>query len=217
MTPNAARTVSYKAWNSSPEYPSWVAKCDIKGSDGTMLNPIFWKKVHTHRKAKSVIIINTILSSINWLHSCHIVSKYYDVSFNTKPILQRLKVTGNPRADKTQRFRWYWHWTPKIWLSGFDFKLVWISILLPHLWNTNPTLDGYNSPVRVYMISLTRFTFRLFYWISFQRSIWTLSRIVHNMIMTTGDTPSHPDFKFTKGSSHVVLKRVIAHLWCVSW
>ena len=27
------------------EYPSWVARCDIKGSDGTMLNPIFWKKV----------------------------------------------------------------------------------------------------------------------------------------------------------------------------
>ena len=23
----------------------WVARCDIKGSDGTMLNPIFWKKV----------------------------------------------------------------------------------------------------------------------------------------------------------------------------
>ena len=22
------------------EYPSWVARCDIKGSDGTMLNPI---------------------------------------------------------------------------------------------------------------------------------------------------------------------------------
>ena len=24
---------------------SWVARCYIKGSDGTMLNPIFWKKV----------------------------------------------------------------------------------------------------------------------------------------------------------------------------
>ena len=27
------------------EYPSWVARCDIRGSDGTMLNPTFWKKV----------------------------------------------------------------------------------------------------------------------------------------------------------------------------
>ena len=34
-----------KAWNSPAEYPSWVARCDIKGSDGTMLNPIYWMKV----------------------------------------------------------------------------------------------------------------------------------------------------------------------------
>ena len=45
MTPNVARTISCKAWNFPAEYPSWVARCDIKGSDGTMLNPIFWKKV----------------------------------------------------------------------------------------------------------------------------------------------------------------------------
>ena len=31
--------------DSPAEYPSWVARCDITGSDGTMLNPIFWKKV----------------------------------------------------------------------------------------------------------------------------------------------------------------------------
>ena len=43
-TPNAARTISCKAWNSPAEYPSWVARCDIKGSVGTVLNPIFWKK-----------------------------------------------------------------------------------------------------------------------------------------------------------------------------
>ena len=33
------------AWNSALEYISWVSRCDIKGFDGTMLNPIFWKKV----------------------------------------------------------------------------------------------------------------------------------------------------------------------------
>ena len=27
------------------ENPSWVSRCDIKESDDTMLNPIFWKKV----------------------------------------------------------------------------------------------------------------------------------------------------------------------------
>ena len=44
-TPNAARTISCKAWNSPPEYPSWVARCDIKGSVSTVLNPMFSKKV----------------------------------------------------------------------------------------------------------------------------------------------------------------------------
>ena len=39
------KDISCKAWNSPAEYPSWVGRCDIKGSDGTMLNPIFWKKV----------------------------------------------------------------------------------------------------------------------------------------------------------------------------
>ena len=33
-----------KAWNSA-EYPSWVARCDIKGSVSTVLNPIFSKNV----------------------------------------------------------------------------------------------------------------------------------------------------------------------------
>ena len=31
--------------NSPAEYPSWVARCDIKGSVSTVLNPIFSKKV----------------------------------------------------------------------------------------------------------------------------------------------------------------------------
>ena len=30
-TPNAARTISCKAWNSPAKYPSWVARCDIIG------------------------------------------------------------------------------------------------------------------------------------------------------------------------------------------
>ena len=42
---NAARTINCKAWNSPVEYPSWVARCDIKGSDGTMLTLIFLQKV----------------------------------------------------------------------------------------------------------------------------------------------------------------------------
>ena len=49
MTPNIARIISCKAWNSPAEYPNWVARCDIEGSDGTMLNLIFWKKVQGHK------------------------------------------------------------------------------------------------------------------------------------------------------------------------
>ena len=38
-------TISCKAWNSPAEYPSWVARCDMKGSDGTMLIPILRNNV----------------------------------------------------------------------------------------------------------------------------------------------------------------------------
>ena len=31
-----------QSMNSPVEYPDWVPRCDIKGSDGTMLNPILW-------------------------------------------------------------------------------------------------------------------------------------------------------------------------------
>ena len=48
-TPNVARTINCKAWNSPARYPYWVARCDIKGSDGTMLNPISWKKVQEQK------------------------------------------------------------------------------------------------------------------------------------------------------------------------
>ena len=48
-TPNAARTISCKAWNSPAEYPSWVARCDIKRSVSTVLKPIFSKKVQRQK------------------------------------------------------------------------------------------------------------------------------------------------------------------------
>ena len=34
-----------QSWISPAEYPSWVARCDIKVSVSPVLNPIFWKKV----------------------------------------------------------------------------------------------------------------------------------------------------------------------------
>ena len=43
--PKGGPTCRRQVVNSPAEYPSWVARRDITGSDGTMLNPIFWKKV----------------------------------------------------------------------------------------------------------------------------------------------------------------------------
>ena len=60
-TPNVARTISCKAWNSPAEYPSWVARCDIKG---TMLNPIFWKKVQGHKHPGDGQMDSRLLNSL---------------------------------------------------------------------------------------------------------------------------------------------------------
>ena len=63
-TPNVARAISCKAWNSPAEYPSWVARCDIKGSDGTMLNPIFWKKVQGQKHPGDGQMDSRLLNSL---------------------------------------------------------------------------------------------------------------------------------------------------------
>ena len=67
MTPNAARTISCKAWNSPAEYLSWVARCDIKGSVSTVLNPIFSKKVQWQKHPGRWGIVEHQLSSIKVL------------------------------------------------------------------------------------------------------------------------------------------------------
>ena len=59
---NAARTISCKAWNSPAEYPSWVARCDIKGSVSTVLNPIFSKKVQGWHKDYNFLLFCTLCS-----------------------------------------------------------------------------------------------------------------------------------------------------------
>ena len=67
-TPNVARTISCKAWNSPAEYPSWVARCDIKGSDGTMLHPIFWKMVQGQKYPWRWGIVEHQIPSIKMLY-----------------------------------------------------------------------------------------------------------------------------------------------------
>ena len=71
------KTISCKTLNSPAEYPSWVARCEIKGSDGTMLNPIFWKKdqgqKHPGRRGivKHQIPSIKVLFKINFKSSKH--------------------------------------------------------------------------------------------------------------------------------------------------
>ena len=100
---NATRTISSKAWNSPAEYPSWVARCDIEGSDGTMLNPIFWKKVQgqkhpgrwgivEHQKPSIKVLLKTNTKS----HK-HPGIKLLSSESNTQLVNQRKqKVAFNP-------------------------------------------------------------------------------------------------------------------------
>ena len=61
------KAISCIAWNSPAGYPSRVARCDIKGSDGTMLNPIFWKKVHGQKHPRRWEIAERQIPSIKML------------------------------------------------------------------------------------------------------------------------------------------------------
>ena len=64
---HAARKISCKAWNSPAVYPIWVARCDIKGSVSTVLNPIFCKKVQGQKHPGSEGIVEHQISSIKVL------------------------------------------------------------------------------------------------------------------------------------------------------
>ena len=64
---NAARTIGCKAWNSPAEYLSWEAICDIKGFDGTKLNPIFWKKIQVQKHPGRWAIAELQIPSIKLL------------------------------------------------------------------------------------------------------------------------------------------------------
>ena len=76
-TANAARTISCIAWNSPAEYPSWVARCDITGSDGTMLNPIFWNKVQRQKHTGRWGIVEHQIPDIKVLFKANTKSHKY--------------------------------------------------------------------------------------------------------------------------------------------
>ena len=49
------------------EYRNWLARCDIKGSDGTMLNQMFWKKVQGQKYSGRWGIVEHQIPSIKVL------------------------------------------------------------------------------------------------------------------------------------------------------
>ena len=65
MTSHAERTV--KAWNFPAKYRIWVARCDIKGSDGAMLNATFWKKIQGQKHPGRWEIAERQLPSVKML------------------------------------------------------------------------------------------------------------------------------------------------------
>ena len=84
-TPNAARTISCKAWNSPAEYPSWVARYDIKGSVSTVLNPIFSKKVQGQKHPGRWGIVEHQITSIKMLFKTNTKShKHPSIRFLSK-------------------------------------------------------------------------------------------------------------------------------------
>ena len=115
-TPNAARTISCKAWNPPAEYPSWVVWCDIKGSVSTVLNPIFWKKVQRQKHPGRWGIVEHQIPSIKLLlktytkghkhPSIRLLSKS-----RTQLVNQKKKVAFSPgtvHSPEIQSYRTWW-------------------------------------------------------------------------------------------------------------
>ena len=109
--PNAARTISCKAWNSPAEYPSWVARCDIKGSVSTVLNPIFSKKVQGQKHPGRWGIVEHQIPGIKMLFKTNTRShKHPSIRFSSKSKTQLV----NQRKQK-----WHSAQEPR-WSLGMD-------------------------------------------------------------------------------------------------
>ena len=115
-TPNTARTISCKAWNSPAEYPSWVARCDTKGSVSTVLNPIFSKKVQGqkhpwrwgifHHKIPSIKVLFKTNTKGHTHPSIRLLSKSKTQLVNQR----KQKVAFNPGTAHSPETQSYWTW-----------------------------------------------------------------------------------------------------------
>ena len=116
-TLNAARTISCKAWNFPAKYTSWVARCDIKGSVSTVLNPIFSKKVQGQKHPGRWGIVEHQIPSIKMLFktytkghkhpSIRLISKSKTQLVNQRK--QKVAVSpGTTHSPEIQSYRTWW-------------------------------------------------------------------------------------------------------------
>ena len=117
MTPNATRKISCKAWNSLAEYPSWVARCDIKGSFSTVLNPVFSKKVQGQNHPGRWGIVERQIPSSKVLFKTHTKGhKHSSIRLISKSKTQlvnqrKQKVAFSPgtaHSPEIQSYRTWW-------------------------------------------------------------------------------------------------------------
>ena len=137
-TPNAARTISCKALNSPAEYPSWVARCDIKGSVSTVLNPIFSKKVQGQKHPGRWGIVEHQIPSIKMFKTNTKSHKHPSIRFLSKSKTQlvnqrKQKVAFSPGTAHSHierdgvQLRQYWMTLPLyIWYFIWPFS-YWIN------------------------------------------------------------------------------------------
>ena len=144
MTPNAARTISCKAWNSPAEYISWVARCDIKGSDGTVLNPMFWKKVRGKNilggerlQNTKYLVSNCCLKQIPKVTSILVLDYLSDSK--AQLVNQRKKVAFNTwtaHSPEIQSYRMWWGAASPI-LNDTPVVCIYMSYNRTHIKNTH--------------------------------------------------------------------------------
>ena len=74
--PNAARTISCKAWNSLVEYPSRDGRHDIEESEGNKFNPIFKDDVQGQKHPGSCALAEPEV--LIYRKAKHVVQKVYN-------------------------------------------------------------------------------------------------------------------------------------------
>ena len=178
MTPNAARTISCKAWNSPAEYPSWVARFGIKGSYSTLLNPVFWKKVQGQKHPGRWGIVEHQIPSIKVLFKtntkCH---KHPSIRLLSKSKTQlvnqrKQKVAFSPgtaHSPEIQSYRTWWGAASSI-LNDTPVVCVYIYIYIYASCNRTHIRNAY-----IYIYTLTQ-------------RFWTGNNVIRrkHIIQTTG-------------------------------